>query len=75
MSVTLITTQSTFSLGNGVLLTSKVSMSVWVKKKKIQTNHLSLVFCLITTQKAGLGPLPYCFLCAFKTQLIKLYLM
>lgn len=73
MSVTLITTQSTFSLGNGVLLTGKVSMSVWIKKKN--TNHLSLVFCLITTQKAGLGPLPYCFLCAFKTQLIKLYLM
>lgn len=37
MSVTLITTQSTFSLGNGVLLTGKVSMSVWIKKKKIQT--------------------------------------
>lgn len=39
MSVTLITTQSTFSLGNGVLLTGKVSMSVWIKKKKYKPSE------------------------------------
>lgn len=39
MPVASVTTQSTFSLGNTALLTSKVNMSVWrnTDQNKIQT--------------------------------------